>query len=668
MSSSRTRVPAASGPTTFEHPTPGWTYPGTAPGPAEARHDAASPPAAPVTQPAALELGPDGVPYIRKPDGRRNGLVETTTGPGGGIEFAPDVAAAIADLGGGDTSFTQAGLGAVVRSLQGKAREWVSPEDFGAVGDGVADDSVAVQEAASASGFVRLSRGKTYRLESPVEVTSSLTIAGCGATVMVGENAAFSPTAPLVIRDVRFVSTSTGSSSGFVINKASNNLSGTVIDSCVIGRLKISITDGDLIDTIPVITDIAVTRCLFIGDYTGIPGGDVNNVISIRGGTDVRVENNVFRVVGVERFVKISGACRRVYIRGNSFVCLSTSVGKQAIDLFADTREVIVSDNIVDIVGFSAFVENKNGDNSSATSEPSEVVVQSNTIKMSGANANMSAIAVYGAWGLAENTLPRSTAKVSNNTILQTDTGATSGAIVLRGLTHADISGNTLHRNDEPNFAVAVEASNCKLSLVSGNVIEYGAIYIGSSRGHPNSTTYANPPQKVSVFGNQVSKFSLLNGVHIGGAGTIQHVLISGNGLFPKEGGGSSGVIQISATTVAFLSITANLGESVNNSAIVLASGGVVDKMHMDGNSWQTRSVTATPGTVAAGGSYSINITVKGAKPGDVVEIGMPYSTQGAVIESRVSVTNNVLLQIHNKTGSSLTFDQGVFTARTSRI
>lgn len=100
MSSSRTRVPAASGPTTFEHPTPGWTYPGTAPGPAEARHDAASPPAAPVTQPAALELGTDGVPYIRKPDGSRNGLVETTTGPGGGVEFtSAPVAQAIAALG-----------------------------------------------------------------------------------------------------------------------------------------------------------------------------------------------------------------------------------------------------------------------------------------------------------------------------------------------------------------------------------------------------------------------------------------------------------------------------------------------------------------------------------------------------------------------------------------
>ena len=105
MSSSRTRVPAASGPTQFAHPTPGWSYPGTAPGPAEARHDAASPPAAPVTQPAALELGPDGVPYIRKPDGRRNGLVETTTGPGGVVRKS--IGLAVGELGVGSVIYAQ---------------------------------------------------------------------------------------------------------------------------------------------------------------------------------------------------------------------------------------------------------------------------------------------------------------------------------------------------------------------------------------------------------------------------------------------------------------------------------------------------------------------------------------------------------------------------------
>lgn len=66
MSSSRTRVPAASGPTQFAHPTPGWSYPGTAPGPAEARNKAATPP--PTYKPAPPR-----------------GTVEYEMGPGGGI-------------------------------------------------------------------------------------------------------------------------------------------------------------------------------------------------------------------------------------------------------------------------------------------------------------------------------------------------------------------------------------------------------------------------------------------------------------------------------------------------------------------------------------------------------------------------------------------------------
>lgn len=47
----------------------------------------------------------------------------------------------------GAVTFTQAGTGAVPRSVQSKLRESVSVTDFGAIGDGVVDDTAAIQAA-----------------------------------------------------------------------------------------------------------------------------------------------------------------------------------------------------------------------------------------------------------------------------------------------------------------------------------------------------------------------------------------------------------------------------------------------------------------------------------------------------------------------------------------
>ena len=46
-----------------------------------------------------------------------------------------------------EVNFLQAGTGAVTRTVQAKLRDVVSVKDFGAVGNGVADDTAAIQAA-----------------------------------------------------------------------------------------------------------------------------------------------------------------------------------------------------------------------------------------------------------------------------------------------------------------------------------------------------------------------------------------------------------------------------------------------------------------------------------------------------------------------------------------
>jgi len=75
--------------------------------------------------------------------------------------------------GAGVVGFQQIGTGAIARTLQDKAREAVSVKDFGAVGDGVTDDTAAIQ-AAIDSGSARVNLMKGVYLFTNIIIKPSL--------------------------------------------------------------------------------------------------------------------------------------------------------------------------------------------------------------------------------------------------------------------------------------------------------------------------------------------------------------------------------------------------------------------------------------------------------------------------------------------------------------
>lgn len=75
-----------------------------------------------------------------------------------------------ASSGSSLVGFIQSGAGAVARTLQAKARDVVDVRDFGAVGNGVADDTAAIQAAMAAHDVVHFPAG-TFRITGTLAMT-----------------------------------------------------------------------------------------------------------------------------------------------------------------------------------------------------------------------------------------------------------------------------------------------------------------------------------------------------------------------------------------------------------------------------------------------------------------------------------------------------------------
>jgi hypothetical protein len=94
----------------------------------------------------------------------------------------------LATLGGG---FTQSGTGATLRTVENKLKDTVSVKDFGAVGDGVADDTTAFNAAVTAASGKTLVAQGTFKVSSSINLLSNSSYLFDGATFVPAGAVAF---------------------------------------------------------------------------------------------------------------------------------------------------------------------------------------------------------------------------------------------------------------------------------------------------------------------------------------------------------------------------------------------------------------------------------------------------------------------------------------------
>lgn len=108
-----------------------------------------------------------------------------STTPLAGTELVPIVQSGVtkqttvAGFTTASAGYTPSGTGAVARSVASKLQESVSVKDFGAVGDGVTDDTAAIQAALNASSVVYLPKG-TYAISAAINIPSQRRMYGDG--------------------------------------------------------------------------------------------------------------------------------------------------------------------------------------------------------------------------------------------------------------------------------------------------------------------------------------------------------------------------------------------------------------------------------------------------------------------------------------------------------
>jgi len=476
--------------------------------------------------------------YTKDTSGNIRKFQNTTTGTAAGVQF------------------TQAGTGAVQRTVESKLQDVVSVKDFGAVGNGIADDTTLIQAAINAvsaaplGGILHFPDG-TY-LVGTLTVGPSITLLGAGATLKAktGSNST-----------IRITGNKDITISGFIFDALNLTLAGLPVEDegsgacCIYSRtgvdpVNVTISDNRFIN-IPMPATATQryhavllngANCTVDNNYVDQSDGDALNFNS----GVAFVSNNHVRN-STDGGIAFNNGARGVINSNYLFRC-NLGVGAGPEGNTTDPQlyhSILVSNNVLDScewgINFGWFAyDGRTG--------PTNFTVDSNVFqncklygfRYDGHAANFDVNGV-----------------ISNNVFYRGGSNAYDGAvasnstdITLINCAGIAVSGNTMSENIASGERRAIVIQGCNRIDVTGNAIN--GITVGYTSGiRATNAQYSN------FSANNIRNVGI--GVEINGSGSGNRIHVEGNAIADFS---SKGII-ITNTTV---------GTTVTNNRLVTSS------------------------------------------------------------------------------------------------
>jgi parallel beta-helix repeat protein len=310
--------------------------------------------------------------------------IQTLDNVGGSVDGASLAASSGSSLVG----FIQAGAGAVARTAQSKMRDIVHVKDFGAVGNGVADDTAAIQSACSAAKTVIFgSSADSYKISAAITIASGATLLINGATITqtTDQTPIFnaSNTDNVTVTGGRFV----GKSEASYNNTPSSQAICIKADSCT--DLLVTQNRFENFWYSPLMVTTGGNRIEFSSNTVKGPGAAVLGAnINYRNTTGVTIIGDNLRIANNEIYETAQGI---IVGQGSSNIVIDGNLIHDLINehgIYADTgmRRLTISNNVIRTTGTNGSGLKVQCYDSFGV-QPQCIVISGNAISNTGADA-----------------------------------------------------------------------------------------------------------------------------------------------------------------------------------------------------------------------------------------------------------------------------------------